>query len=632
MWRPRLATNSRLARNSETVFRDRLGGRRSDYLRLLTRYCYNQRLVHLVSFCLFVICCFGVEARAFQDEDANRNPARNSRVNEKVKTRPRIASPKANRVKPSKRTVSEVSLWIVSNPANCKLLIDGEPRGETDANGELELRLLPATYSVRVSRDGYITREADVEVLSAPDAQEVEFTLPVALVSLKVLTDPPGAEVYVDDVYRGTSGPSGALVVERLNSNQAHTLRVRKNGHVQQSTPVTPNTGQVSIKLLPDSVKLQVTTDPPEAEIYLDDAYKGTSTSEGSLIVEQVNPNQLHTLRAKKDGYRQEAMQIPANSTQATIKLSRDPVVLLVKEIKRLVAHGQLVEAYNGLEQLLKDAPDHQESSRLSADILQALQSRSAEMLKRVQPFGIAVSPEDVQEMVRLYEKARKFGFSDETIENLGRYWDLKLLLVQSERSASAPEKETLRRNARAKLLQINPQGLRNPYLHLEMGWSWWVLNDKESAQKEFRVTLELKSDLAYPHFGIGLLAMNTAENETSKSARTIAYGQAIDNFTKAIGLKHDFATAYAFQSLSYISLKRYEEAIASGLQGVAVDPQNAIAHFALGSAYFEKGKSGYRQALNEFNQATTLAGSSLNENMKNAMQQRLVLIKKSLK
>jgi tetratricopeptide (TPR) repeat protein len=589
--------------------------------------------MHLLSWTLFVICCLGVDAQAFQDEDASRNTPRNSRPTEKVKTRPRPTNPKANRDKRFKRpTITEVSLWIVSKPTNCKLFIDGEARGETDANGELELKLLPATYSIRVSREGYITREADVEVLPALEAQEVEFTLPIALVSLNVVTDPPGAEVYVTDIYRGTSGPNGLLVVERLNSNQGHTVRVRKDGYVQQSTAVPPNTGQISIKLLLDSIKLRVMTDPPEAEVYLDDAYKGTSTSEGSLIVEQVNPNQLHTLRAKKEGYRQEATQIPPNSAQATIKLSRDPILLLVKEIRRLAAQGQLIEAYDGLEQLARDVPDHQELPRLSESILQTLQSRSAEILKRAEPFGIAVSPEDVEEMVRLYEKAGKFGLSDAIIENLGKYWDLKLVLLQSERSTSGPEKEVLRRNARAKLLEIGAQGSRNPYLHLEMGWSWLVLNDKDGAQKEFKATLELKPDWAYPHFGIGLLAMNTAENEKSKSARTIAYGQAIDNFSKAIRLKHDFATAYAFQSISYISLKKYEEALASGLQAVAVDPQNAIAHFALGSAYFEKGKSGYRQALNEFNQATTLVGSNLNEGMKNAIQQRLARIKKSLK
>lgn len=616
-------------------FQKPLRGRRGGYLNLLMSYGQKKRLIHVLSWALFVICCLGADAQAFQDENANRStssPPR-SRVTEKVKTRPRLTSPRANRAKPIKRTtISVVSLWIVSNPANCKLFIDGEPRGETNTNGELELKLPPATYSVRVSREGYITREADVDVLPTPEAQEVEFTLPTALVSLNVVTDPPGAEVYLTDVYKGTSGPNGLLVLERVSANQQHTIRVRKDGYVQQSTPVTSNTGQVSIKLLPDSMRLAVTTDPAEAEVYLNDVYQGTSTPDGSLVIAQVNPNQVHTVRAKKDGFRQQSLQLPPNSSQAMIKLLPDPIVLLVKDIRQRVAQNQLQEAYIGYDQLTNDSPDHPELSRLSESILLSLQARSNDMLRRVEPFGILLTLQDAQEITKLFEHARKSRPSDETIGIFAKYWEIKLLLLQSERAASAAEKETHLRNARGRLLEINENTLRNPYLLLEMGWGWWKLNERQNAEKKFLAARELKADWAYPHFGIGVLAMNMAENERAKSAKTMGYAQAIDNFGKAIRLKHDFATAYALQSISYSSLKRYEEAVASGLQAVAVDPQNAMAHFALGSAYFEKGKSGYRNALNELNQAISLGGSELSESIRGAIQIRLTRIRKTLK
>lgn len=142
----------------------------------------------------------------------------------------------------------------------------------------------------------------------------------------------------------------------------------------------------------------------------------------------------------------------------------------------------------------------------------------------------------------------------------------------------------------------------------------------------------ELKPNWAYPHFGIGVLARNTAENERVNSVKKMAYVLAIDQFAKAIRLKHDFASAYALQSLSYTSLKRDDEALASGLQAVAVDPQNAMAHFALGSAYFEKGKSGYRKALSELNQAISLGGSDLNQSTRNTIQMQLARIKRTIK
>jgi len=168
--------------------------------------------------------------------------------------------------------------------------------------------------------------------------------------------------------------------------------------------------------------------------------------------------------------------------------------------------------------------------------------------------------------------------------------------------------------------------------LVLDLGWSWWKLNDKPGAQKQFKLAQELRPDWAYPNFALGLVAMNTAENERAKSAKTIPYGQAIDSFAKAIKLKSDFAIAYALQCISFTSLKRHPEAIASGLQGVAVGPNNAYAHFALGSAYFERGKSEYRNSLNELNLAMSLGETELTAGAKSLIQQMLLKIKKSIK
>jgi tetratricopeptide (TPR) repeat protein len=204
--------------------------------------------------------------------------------------------------------------------------------------------------------------------------------------------------------------------------------------------------------------------------------------------------------------------------------------------------------------------------------------------------------------------------------------------LLKADRAGSLAEKETLQRSARTLLSELSERNLRNPYLNLDLGWSWLKLREKAAAEKQFKSAQESKSDWAYPYFALAFLTLDTAENQKSKSARVAGYTQALENFNKAISLKHDFATAYALKSLIYSQLKKYEESISAALQAVAVDPKSAYAHFALGYAYFEKGKSGYRNSLNEFNQAITLGGIVLNENMKSAMQVRLTQIKQTLK
>jgi hypothetical protein len=579
----------------------------------------------LVPLCfLLFIGCYMQATPVFSQPGARPN----------IKTHPRETSRKTARRSPSRRQAvpSAISLWVVSNPPISKVFVNGEPRGETDAGGEMELKMNPGTYTVRVSRDGYIAREADVDVLPTPDAQQVEFALPTALVSVKVVTDPPGAEVYLDDVDKGATGPDGLLVLEKITPSQPHMLRARKGGFVQQSTPVTANSGQVSIKLMPDSMPLKLITDPPEAEVYLDQIYKGTSTSDGTLIIDQVNPNQSHTVRAKKEGYRQQSSPLAPGSSQATIRLSPDPIVLLVREIRLHVAENRFPEAVASFNRLTKDIPDHQELPRLSDSILLGLQSRSAEVLKRVGPFGLALDVSNSQEMSSLYLDTRAWRPGDEAIENLGKYWLVRLALLQADRAGSPAEKENLQRNARTLLSELNERNLRNPYLNLDLGWSWWKLKDKDAAQKQFKTAQELKPDWAYPYFALGFLTMDAAENQRSKSARVGGYNQAHENFNKAISLKHDFATAYALKSIIHSQMKKHEDSIAVGLQAVAVDPQSAYAHYALGYAYFEKGKSGYGNSLKEFNQAIALGGTDLDEAMKSAIQLRLTRIKQALK
>ncbi len=544
-----------------------------------------------------------------------------SRPTARRRERPRV------RVRPA-----EISLWVVSNPPGCNVYVNDEARGETDSAGELELRLTPGTYSVRVSREGYVTMESDVEVSGALPEQEVDFTLQVALKTLNVVSDPPGAEVYLDDVYRGATNPAGLLVIERVNPALPHKLRVAKDGYQQQSAPVTSYGGQVSFGLVPDSVKLRVTTEPPETEVYLDGVYKGTSPPDGILLIEQVNPNQTHTLRAKREGYTQQSANVPHGSTEITIKLSPDPVVLLVKSLKQNIAQGKLGAAFDDYDRLAAAAPDYQELPRLLDNILQSLQAHTAAVLRRVGPYGLAAEPAEVREMAALYDRAVRLKAGDEIAESLARYWGIKRLMAEAELSPATAEREGLQREARSVLSEFGARGTRDINMLFDIGWVWWRLSDRAAAEKSFEQVQEIKPDWAYAHFALGSVAMSEAESEVGKSVKEYKYGQAISNFTRAIELKRDFARAYALRGISYGVIKRYDDAVASGLQAIAVDPQSAYAHFALGFAYFQKGKPAYRNALNEFNQALSLGGGDLDDVTRESIRQKLAVIRRIIK
>lgn len=553
----------------------------------------------------------------------------------KVITHPRVKSHRSSRRPPTKQSSpSTVSLLIISNPPNAKLYIDGEPRGETDANGEAEVHLMPSIYKMRLSRDGYVEQETEVEILGSPRAQEIDFTLAPALSSLNIVTDPPGAEVYLDDVYKGTTNSSGVLVIDRLNPGQPHKLRITKTGYSPQSDiPITTYSGQFSVKLLADSVRVRVNTDPPDTEVYLDDTYKGTSTADGALMIDQVNPNASHRVRGKKAGYLEQIRVLAPNNSEMSIKLLPDPLVLLVKDIKQQLSDMQLAKAAEGYEQLITDAPDNPELPRLLENILQSLQLRSTETLKRSGPFGLVMMMSDLDEIKKLYDKARKWRPEDDSIETFGKYWDMRLALSKANQSSSTTEKEALRKNAQSLLIDVGQRNVRNIYLLQEFGWAWLKLGDSANAQKNFSSAQELKPDWAYPYFASAVTAMMAGDRELNKKSKLMKYGEAIIAFTKAIERKQDFSRAYALRAIAYAYMKNHPEASASGLQAVTIDPKSAYAHFALGFAYFQKGgKANYRNAKDEFESALSLDSGELDQGARNSIQERLAIIHKSIK
>jgi tetratricopeptide (TPR) repeat protein len=534
---------------------------------------------------------------------------------------------RATKIHVKETPAKTINLLVVSTPSDCQVYIDGEARPDTDSNGELAVNVLPGIYSIRVSRNGYVTRAFDVEIAPTPDAQQVEIKLSPLLVNLNVITDPPAAEVYLDDVYKGATNIKGLLMIERVNPTQPHTLRVQKEGYAKQAdVPITTFSGQISFKLVRDSITLRVTTEPAEADIYLDDAFKGTSTIDGLLLIEAVNSNQVHKLRAvKREGYSQQSIVLSAGTSEVHIKLSPDPILMVVRSIRRQVTEGKLTAAFSGYGELASQMPDHPELPRLLDSLLQRLQVRSTDKLRQVGFLGLPDDLPEAQEMSQLYELARRWIAGDEMSDHFARYWALKKCLAMLNRTTSIAEADALRLKAHSLAEEFAEYNLSNKNLLLDLGWAWFKLDHRANAAKYFDAAQIANPDWAYSHFAQGVLAMGAAESEKDKSAKRMKYALAIDSFNRAIGLKGDFARAFALRSLSYAELKQSEESTGSALQAVALDPRDRYAHFALGFAYFRKGKSGYQNARDEFDRARALEGVELNDPTKGLLQRRRI-------
>ncbi|MBD2611853.1 MAG: tetratricopeptide repeat protein [Nostoc sp. ZfuVER08] len=83
------------------------------------------------------------------------------------------------------------------------------------------------------------------------------------------------------------------------------------------------------------------------------------------------------------------------------------------------------------------------------------------------------------------------------------------------------------------------------------------------------------------------------------------SYVEAIENFTEAIKLKNDFASAYNHRCLVYLRLKDYQNAIADCNQALNFTPNNVEAHLNRGLAYYRQ--RNYQAAIADYNQAIAL-------------------------
>lgn len=133
----------------------------------------------------------------------------------------------------------EPSIKIESSPPGATVLVDGLALPEKTPTAyrntapgkrhELELRL-----------PGYKThRDA---VLMPDDGSDVRLMVPLAArtVSLTVKTDPPGADVLVDDHLEGTTAPGVGLTIGDITPGEAPTrVEVRLKGHAPRVEKIT---------------------------------------------------------------------------------------------------------------------------------------------------------------------------------------------------------------------------------------------------------------------------------------------------------------------------------------------------------------------------------------------------------
>lgn len=197
------------------------------------------------------------------------------------------------------------SLQVSTVPGSASVYIDGVYSGSTNT---VIGNIPPGKRRVLITRAGYEDYE-EWAVVSNRQVTIISKTLtPVTQVSggaLAITSDPPGASVFLDDQFRGTTETGRPLEVTGINPG-SHAIYMSIRNYEDYTTTVQVKAGEVvpvSASLNPspmpqDCGKLILNSEPARADIYVDGKFVGVTPA----TIDSVCSGK-HTYRLILDGY-----------------------------------------------------------------------------------------------------------------------------------------------------------------------------------------------------------------------------------------------------------------------------------------------------------------------------------------
>jgi len=163
----------------------------------------------------------------FQVDDAYVTTLRKAGANDQLMAVVRKASVKTAEV-------------LVETAPNAEIFLDGNLRGQADAQGVMTMRAQLGAHTLKASLAGKQDFEQSITVA---EGQSTRVVAPLADVAGSVRVKAPiGAAIWLDNSNRGTVDSSGDLLLSALSPG-AHALRVTAKGKVDDSRSVVVAAG-----------------------------------------------------------------------------------------------------------------------------------------------------------------------------------------------------------------------------------------------------------------------------------------------------------------------------------------------------------------------------------------------------
>ncbi len=203
------------------------------------------------------------------------------------------------------------TLYLNSNPSQASIYIDGK---DTSLKTPATVKDLQAgAHFIRIEKESF---SASIPIyLQADEFKKIGLQLDEIKPSLKILTKPAEAEVFIDNEDHDVS----PLLASRLDAGE-HLIRIRKQGYVDYISTVTVS-GEFINDLIIDLQKwssFSVLSEPADADVYIDDLYLDKSPVNDKLIT----PGK-HLITIKKKGFKSYYQYINVEPGKSTLVKSK---------------------------------------------------------------------------------------------------------------------------------------------------------------------------------------------------------------------------------------------------------------------------------------------------------------------
>ena len=203
-------------------------------------------------------------------------------------------------------------LSIESTPSDAQVFLNDKAKGTTPLTVD---NLEPGTYQLKLTKEGYQNWQQEITII-ANQATRVTTNLKKltpAYGSIKVVSEPTIAKVYLNDNYQGET----PLTLDKLNPGN-YNIKLTKEGYqdyTQQIKVITFTTNVLSFTLTvvpPKYGQLSIDSTPSVCQVYLNDQPKGATP----LTLDNLTPA-TYQLKMTQEGYQdwQQEVQVKAGET-----------------------------------------------------------------------------------------------------------------------------------------------------------------------------------------------------------------------------------------------------------------------------------------------------------------------------